>query len=244
MLFRMFLLLGLQHTTAAEAGILTGTAPAITAVLSRLLLKETMNANQIFGITITVAGVFLIQNLFMLEHSFMLDHLIGNILVLCAAGCESLFNVSSRFAVVNTRTAAKPVMPPIVRTVLVSLVALLLCIIPACFERPIDSLADLGLREWLLLIWYGVFITALSYLLWYMGISRCPASTAATFSGMMPFTALVLSVLVLGEQSSVQQWCGGLLVISGMVLIGLKKNKRNNLQAAVDRDVLDKRQAT
>jgi drug/metabolite transporter (DMT)-like permease len=105
------------------------------------------------------------------------------------------------------------------------LIALLFCIIPACFEQPSVSLAALGLREWLTLIWYGVFITALSYLLWYMGISRCPASTAAAFSGMMPFTALVLSVLVLGEYASLLQWCGGLLVIAGMVLIGMEKRR-------------------
>ena len=222
-LFRMFLLFGLEHTTAAEAGILIGTTPAITAVLAWLLLKETMRANHIFGIASTVAGVLLIQNLFMPGLTFLPDHLIGNLLVLCAAACESLFNVSSRFAVVSARSAEQHVMPSISRTAIVCLIALMLCIVPACLERPAGSLAALGWREWLTLIWYGVFVTAVSYLLWYKGISRCMASTAAAFSGMMPFTSMVLAVLILGEQASVLQWCGGLLVIFGMVLIGRAK---------------------
>ncbi|GJM77446.1 hypothetical protein HMSSN036_96620 [Paenibacillus macerans] len=49
-----------------------------------------------------------------------------------------------------------------------------------------------------------------------------PAATAAAFSGLMPFTALLLSVLVLGESSYWLQWVGGLLVILGIILIAGK----------------------
>jgi drug/metabolite transporter (DMT)-like permease len=38
---------------------------------------------------------------------------------------------------------------------------------------------------------------------------------------MMPFTALILSVLFLKEPAGLQQWSGGILIISGMVLIGM-----------------------
>jgi len=231
-LFRMFLLLGLLHTTSAEAGILTGATPAMTAVLSRLLLKEAMDANKIIGILSTVAGILFIQGLLMPGKSFMTEHLFGNILVLCAVACESLFNVCSRIAVVKARSMEKVSMPPIAKTVLVSFIALVLCLIPACFEQPVSLLAKLGLRGWLSLVWYGVFVTALAFLFWYSGIKRCPVSTAAAFSGMMPFTALLMSVLILGEHAAIQQWCGGILVISGMVLIGRIGNKLNNQEAA------------
>ncbi|MCL6612589.1 MAG: DMT family transporter [Peptococcaceae bacterium] len=230
-LFRMFLLLGLLHTTSAEAGILTGATPAITAVLSRLLLKETMGASKITGILSTVTGILFIQGLLVPGKCFLPDHIFGNILVLCAAACESLFNVCSRVAVVKARPAEKAAMPPMVKTVIVSFIAMFLCLIPACFEQPAGSLAKLGLQGWISLVWYGVFVTALAFLFWYSGIKRCPASTAAAFSGMMPFTALLLSVLILGEHAAVQQWFGGILVISGMVLIGRGGNKSISQEA-------------
>ncbi len=230
-LFRMFLLLGLLHTTSVEAGILTGATPAITALLSGLLLKETMSASKTIGILCTVAGVLFIQGLLVPGKSFMTEHIFGNVLVLCAAACESFFNVCSRIAVVRARPVDKAAMPPMVKTALVSLIAMLLCLGPACFEQPVGLLAKLGLQGWLALIWYGMFVTALAFLFWYSGIKRCPASTAAAFSGMMPFTALLLSVLILGEHAAIQQWCGGILVISGMALIGLERNKLSNQEA-------------
>lgn len=230
-LFRVFLLFGLLHTTSAEAGILTGATPAITAVLSGLLLKETMGASKIVGILSTVAGIFFIQGLFIPGKCFMPDLIFGNILVLCAAACESFFNVCSRIAVVKAQPADKAAMPPMVKAALVSFIAMFLCFIPACFEQPVDLLAKLGLQGWLSLIWYGVFVTALAFLFWYSGIKECHASTAAAFSGMMPFTALLLSVLILGEHAAIHQWCGGILVISGMVLIGRDGNKLSNQKA-------------
>lgn len=230
-LFRTFLLLGLLHTTSAEAGILTGTTPAITAVLSRLLLKETLGISKITGISSTVAGILFIQGLFIPGTSFIPDHIFGNILVLCAAACEAFFNACSRMAVVKARHANQAPMPPMVKTVLVSFIAMLLCLIPACFEQPAGLLAKLEFEGWLSLIWYGVFVTGLAFLLWYSGIRLCTASAAAAFSGMMPLTALLLSVLILGEHASIQQWCGGILIISGMVLIGRDTNKLSNQKA-------------
>lgn len=230
-LFRMFLLFGLLHTTSAEAGILTGATPAITAVLSRLLLKQTMGASKIIGILSTVVGILFIQGLLIHGKCFMPEHIFGNILVLCAAACESLFNVCSRIAVVKAQSMGKAHMPPMVKTVLVSFIAMFLCLIPACFEQPVGLLAKVGLQGWLSLIWYGVFVTALAFLFWYSGIKRCSAYTAAAFSGMMPFTALLLSVLILGEHAAIHQWCGGILVISGMVLIGRDRNTLSSQEA-------------
>jgi drug/metabolite transporter (DMT)-like permease len=226
-LFRTFLLFGLVYTTAAEAGILTGATPAITAILSRLVLREPMGAKKLAGIFCTVAGVLFIQGLFIPGSQFAPAHIFGNLLVLCAAACESLFNICSRIAVLKTRSVNKAPIPPIVQTVLVSLIAMVLCFIPACFEQPVTLLTKAGMPAWLSLIWYGVFVTALAFLFWYAGIKRCPASTAAAFSGMMPFTSLILSVLILGERTVIQQWCGGILVILGMVLIGCNDKRLN-----------------
>lgn len=47
---------------------------------------------------------------------------------------------------------------------------------------------------------------------------------AAAFSGMMPLTAMLLSVTLLGEAAGWTQWIGGALVMLGMALIGLKRH--------------------
>ena len=109
-----------------------------------------------------------------------------------------------------------------VQTTLVTAGALLLCLIPAAFQQPVDRLSQLGLVSWATLVWYGVFVTALAYLCWYAGIKRSGAFTAAAFSGLMPLASMLLSTALLREQADVFQWLGGACVIAGMALIGMR----------------------
>ena len=221
-LFRMFLILGLLRTSAGEAGLLTGATPAITAILAALLLKEKANRFKAAGIFSTVIGFFLIQGL-AAGSGFSKSHLIGNLLVLCAACCESLFNILSRSFAKSTNAEKDTALHPIEQTVAVSALTLLLCLIPVAFEAPVPHLLNLDLLGWFALLWYGVFVTVLAFICWYAGINRCGAITAAAFSGMMPFTSLVLSVLLLGEEAGFGQWFGGFFVISGIMLIAANK---------------------
>lgn len=219
-LFRMFLLMGLRLTGAGEAGVLTGATPAATVLLACFVLKEKMNKNSAAGICCTVLGIAVLHGIFAPGSSFLPEHIPGNLLVLCAAVCESVFNILSRVSILSKDSGNAQPQDPIVRTAIVCMIALLFCILPAASENPVTALTRLGLFEWLALLWYGLFVTALAFIFWYSGIKRCTACTAAAFSGMMPFASLVLSVLILGETAGFSQWCGGLLVIAGMVLIG------------------------
>lgn len=224
-LFRLFLIEGLVRTSSGEAGILTGATPAITAILAMIVLKERVDAKKIIGILCTVLGILTIQGLFSPSGSLSTEHFVGNILVLCAASSESVFNVLSRVFAVGEEIRGQPA-NAIVQTTIVSTIAFVLCIIPAMFEQPFAVLGTLRLTQWVALAWYGVFVTAVAFFCWYSGIKRCGAFTAAAFSGMMPFTAMVLSILILGEKAGTQQWLGGGLVILGMVLIGIKRADR------------------
>jgi drug/metabolite transporter (DMT)-like permease len=221
-LFRLFLLLGLHHTTAGEAGLLTGATPAITAILAAVFLKERINSQKATGILCTVAGILLIQEL-AAGADFNKAHLLGNLFVLCAACCESIFNILSRSFVKKSDAADGTVLTPLAQTAVVSTVTMILCLIPSALENPVVRLSALALSDWFALMWYGVFVTVLAFICWYAGIRRCSAITAAAFSGMMPFTSLLLSVLLLGEQAGPRQWSGGFLVIIGIVIIALKE---------------------
>lgn len=225
-LFRMFLLTGLLYTSTAEAGILTGATPAITALLAGVLLKEKADKPKLIGILGTVGGIMLLQGFLTSGNAFVMKHFVGNLLVLCAAACESIFNIFSRSFAVKAEEADQYRLPPAVQTIIVSSVTLLLCLIPAFLEHTPPLSAGLGAREWLALAWYGVFVTALAFLCWYLGIQSCGAFTAAAFSGMMPFTSMLLSVVLLGERPYLRQWLGGLFIIAGIILIGGSRPNR------------------
>lgn len=231
-LFRLFLLHGLLRTTAGEAGILTGATPAITVLMAAIFLKEPMYTQRVLGVISSVAGILLVQGALWAGHGFSVEHLIGNVMVLAAATCESAFNVLSRSG--SMKAAQSQELDPIVQTTLVAGIAFLLCLGPALVEHPIPRLFSLALSGWFALIWYGFFVTALAFIFWYAGIRRCDASVAAAFSGMMPFTAMLLSVLILGEHPGWQQWLGGLMIVIGMLLSSLDQSGRQR-QAEIEK---------
>jgi len=232
-LFRMFLLQGLLRTSTAEAGILTGAAPALTALLALTFLKERVYAKGIAGIFSTVGGILLIQGVVSTGGQFSVAHVLGNLLVLCAAASESTFNILSRLHHIRkterqgappdqtrSKSSTAKSFDPIVQTAFVTGIAGLLSMIPAFLENPLPALALLGVREWAAIVWYGIFVTALAFIFWYAGIKRSNASKAAAFSGMMTLMGLILSVTLLHEHTSWPQWTGGALIILGMILIG------------------------
>ena len=225
-LFRMFLLQGLIRTSTGEAGILTGATPAITYLLAIVILKEPLRKIRIIGLVITITGILLVQGILLPDSGLTMIHFAGNILVLCAATCEAIFNVLSRFSFVKAATDKQMKIDILLQTTLVTCIAFLLCLVPAFMEKPIHSLLALNVGQWLVLVWYGVVVTALAFFFWYAGIKRCEASIAAVFSGMMPFTALLLSVIILGERPAWLQYIGGLLVIAGMVVSGFNAENK------------------
>ena len=222
-LFRFFLLTGLDFTSSAEAGVITGATPAITILLARLFLKENINKQRIAGIICTIAGILLVHKTLTSIGAFQTGHSTGNLMVLCAAACESSFNIFSR---VNTLKLKKTGgIHPLVQTAYVVGVAFAISAFAAVFEKPAILLAALSLTEWAGLMWYGFFVTALAFICWYAGIKHCRANTAAVFSSMMPLTSLLLSVLFLNETMTLQQWAGAALIIIGMVIVSVKPIK-------------------
>ncbi len=220
-LFRVFLLLGVQSTSTIEAGILTGATPAITALLAYVFIRERLTKKSLLGVGCAVGGIVLLQGLNLMGNSFSIGHFWGNIYILCAAASESLFQVLSRKH--QLTQAQKTQIEPMVQTLLVSFLAFLLCVVPAILERPAVSFAATGPVEWLALVWYGLVVTAVSYALFYAGVRRCDAYTAAACSGMMPLTSVLLSMLLFGETPGVAQCAGGALILAGMLLIGEKE---------------------
>lgn len=221
-LFRAFLLSGLKITSSLEAGILISCSPVITSTLAHFFLKEKANAKTFLGVSLAFIGILLLQGI---NTRLNTSHLLGNLLVLCAAASESVFNTLSRIYS-RSKSQGNKLFDPLLQTMLVSFVALILCLLPAFREHPFKSLSILDIRGWLSIIWYGFVVTLLSYILWYAGIKRCNAYTAAAYSCIMPLTSMLLSFIILGEAITGIQWVGSGLILLGVMLITIFTSKQ------------------
>jgi drug/metabolite transporter (DMT)-like permease len=227
-------------TSTVEAGILTGCTPAITTVLAFLVLREKLASQTVLGIICTVSGIILLQEINLGSAQFSIHHVVGNMLVLCAAASESIFNIISRKHSAKKSSDSDVQIHPMVQTLLVSAIAFVLSIIPALLEQPLAVLQKIELKEWLALVWYGLFVTALAFVFFYEGIKRCNAYTTAAFTGMIPLTSMLLSLFLLKESISYAQWGGGGLIILSMLLIGRKQVSRKKKQSQIHLLTTDK----
>ncbi len=219
-LFRVFLSLGLARTSAAEGGILTGTTPALTALLTWVFLREFLNKRKIVGVLLTMLGIMILQGFPFNLQAFNINHLLGNFMVLCAAGCEAVFGMLSRLLHRNSGAGGthQP-LSPVVHAGIISLVALAFCIIPMFLEAPLEPLLALPVSGWLALFWYGIFISVLAMTLIFKGAETCDGYAIAAFTGVIPVSALILSIIILNEPVSLHHWLGCVCIIAAILLM-------------------------
>lgn len=74
------------------------------------------------------------------------------------------------------------------------------------------------------IVYIGLITAALGYVLFVMGLKYIPSSAATTLSLAEPFTAAVLSVVIVGEQLNVSAWIGISLLMTGIIVLSIKPN--------------------
>ncbi|AMK09765.1 DMT family transporter [Pseudodesulfovibrio indicus] len=209
-LFTVFLLHGLTLTGPASAGVITSTTPACMGLIAWVFLKDRPHRRAVLGILLSVAGV-LVLNLAGTDGPGGANPVFGNLLVLAAVVFESLF-------LLIRKTVPEPLSPLAASTV-ISGFGLLWFLPGGVVEAASTDLSAISATGWLVVGYYGAFVTVLAYLFWFAGITRVAPSTAGVFTAVMPVSALILSALVLNEPIGWQQLAGCGCVLGSIVLI-------------------------
>jgi drug/metabolite transporter (DMT)-like permease len=223
-LFSVFLLYGLKFTTAAESGIITSTTPAVLGLISFLFLKERLTWNKGIGITFSLFGILainLISTGTMSERGN--DPLLGNLLVFGAVIGEALFTIF--------RKVASERVTPLAGATLMSILGFLMFLPFAIFEARVFDFSRATIADWFPVVYYGIVVTVIAFTLWFRGLSKVPASTAAVFTGVWPVSAVLLSYLILKEQFVVSHLLGIVCVLLGILLIARDPLQMRDKQA-------------
>ncbi|MHC1685217.1 MAG: DMT family transporter [Clostridiaceae bacterium] len=218
-LFRVFLLYGLKYTTAVEGGIITSTTPIVIAILSFVFLKEKLSIGKLFGAVLSVGGIILVNltnlNLDSLNRT---NFILGNLLVFGAVLGESLFTVLRKRVHINKVTTMLSV------TVVV-IFSLIMFTPVAIIEAYNFDFSLLQISDFVIISYYGIFVTIVAYYLWFLGVSKVSASTAGIYTAIAPVSTLILSFILIKEQILERHVIGIVLVIIGIVVSSRDENK-------------------
>lgn len=211
-LFSIFLLEGLKYTTAAESGVITSTTPAMAGLLAFLLLNERLTRANLLALALAVAGI-LILNLAGTGAPRLRgpNPWLGNLLVFGAVVGESLFIALGK--IVSARIS------PLGISTAVSLLGLAMFAPVAVVQALRFDFSALAWTDWLPVLYFGIVVTVVAFLLWYSGLAHVPAGSAAVFTGVLPVSAVLLSYLVLDETFLWSHLLGGLFVLAAIALI-------------------------
>ncbi len=210
--FTLLMLNGVARTSAVAAGVITSTIPAVVALFAWIFLKEKPGGRAWASIVLAIAGVLVIN----VAQSGDSDagSLSGNLMVLGAVCCESLYVILSR-----RLTQTLPAIDICAYTHTIGLLLML----------PLGATSFVGFAwhsvswsTWALVIWYGLSASIFSFWLWMKGIRHVDGSLAGVFSAVLPIAAALYGIAFLGERPTIAHGIALTCVVVGIALASLK----------------------
>ena len=219
-LFSLLMLYGVRLTSATSAGIITSTVPAIIALLSFFFLREKLSIPQILSIALTVLGISIITFQEGPSNMEFQKFFWGNLLVFGAVVSEALFTIFAK--------KLASILTPIQMAAGVNIIGFVLYLPFAIVEALSFHFSHLGLSNWLLIFYYSITASVLSFVLWYKGVSKVKASIAGLFTGFIPVSATLVGIIFLKESFGWNQTIGMICVLFAIFLgtrEGLRKKE-------------------
>ncbi len=213
-LFSLCMLFGVSLTSAVSAGVIMASIPAVVALMSWLFLKEKISPRVALALACAVLGIALVS-LSKPAGEAAPDSLawLGNLLLVGAVLCEAAY------AVIGKRLTC--VLGPKRITALINLWGFAL-VTPLGLWMALDfNFASVSPSIWGLLLFYGLAASVWTVWLWMTGLQCVPAHQAGVFTVMLPISAALVGVTVLGERMGGAQIAAFGLALAGVVLATL-----------------------
>lgn len=210
--YTTLLISGLSLTSAANAGVIIGTLPVVSAAISILVLGERPQRFLLLAIGLAAAGVFSIA----FSPVAGSGSLVGDMLIFGAVICEGLF------ILLNKRLGTA--IPPLTQSSLMTAIGFVVAGVPALFEHH-----DIGIASQsalLAVVYYALVPTVGGFILWYAGAERVSGAEASLFTAVAPATAVIFAFLVLGEAIGPNQILGIACVLAAVIGLGLASLRR------------------
>ncbi len=201
--------LGLARTSATDAGLISGSVPAVTAGLSAVVLKERLGFLRTLGIAGSMSGVAVMV---LGSSSAGAGSLEGDLLLLVPPLAWAVYTLINK-KVGGTVSESM---------VLVTTMAFgVLFLLPgAVLEMMSAGFGPISASGWVSLLFLGFGGSAGSFFCWNAALRRLDAAEASTYINLVPLVTVVSAALMLGESLTVPQALGGALVVLGVYLAG------------------------
>lgn len=203
------LTIGLVWTTATNASLIGATESAFVVILAAIFLNEKITVRSAAGVAFAMIGVMALE-----RFDFVGRFNVGDWIVLGGSLAAGFYVVIAAKTVQHTDAITMTVWQFTFATIMSGALAVPMWIIE--FE-PLPVGVSPG--YWVAAIGVGGVCFATSFVLYNISIKHVPAGLAGIILNTVPLVGVITAILFLGEVLTTWHVIGGLLIITGVMLV-------------------------
>lgn len=222
-LFTICMIYGVSLTDAVSAGVTLAAIPAAVAVMGWAFLRERVAPRTWIAVACAVVGIALFS-LSKPEHSALTTQALepenaqnkawlGQLLLVGAVICEAAYTVIGKKLTGS--------LGPKRITSLINLWGFVLTTPFGLYLALGFDFAAVGWGTWALLVFYALAACMWTVWLWMTGLKVVPAAQGGVFSVMLPVSAALVGVLVLGESLTGMQLFAFAIALASVLMATL-----------------------
>ncbi len=206
---------GELHVPAGTASIIVSAAPLVSVAVARVVFHERITRFTIAGSAVALAGVVLV----------------------CVARAD--ISVSRSVWLVVAAMVAQGIFHPLQRPLLETYrgleVATYCMVAGTLMTLPLvpfgwSELRGASAGGWAAAVYLGVFPSALAFVLWANTVAHLPIASATSLLYLVPPVAVLIAWIWLDEIPTAIELLGGLIVITGVVIVARGNRVRQHRQ--------------
>jgi drug/metabolite transporter (DMT)-like permease len=220
--YSFFFMKGLNHVPAARAALLVALSPVMTLVLAAVVFGEAISWKIASGMVCSLLGSVVV-----ISHGSLSGLLAGDAVGVgeyLLGGCALSWSL---YSILGKKLMQS--LSPLVFSTYTSCAGWVFLVIGAAVLEPADSFLAvnvfqaLGFEVHSMVVFLGLGATALAYVWYFNGVDVLGAGTAAAYNSLVPAFGVLCSLLYLGEKTEPALWLGGVLTLTGVVIINHAK---------------------
>ncbi|MFF4960061.1 DMT family transporter [Streptomyces sp. NPDC001222] len=213
--YQLLLNWGELHVPAGTASLIVAVAPAISALLAAVFLRERLTAARITGSCVALAGAAVIA-----VAGGDTGYTAAAWIVLAAAGAQALYHLGIK-PLLRVYTGLE-----VAAYAMWAGTALLLPLAPAAVRAVVHAPVEADLAA----LYLGALPSAAGFVLWGYAVARLTVTAATAALYLVPAVALGVAFVWLGERPHPVELAGGLLTLAGVALVGRPTGARRGVR--------------
>lgn len=209
-IFQIFLILGVNSSTAGNAALLMSLLPLIVLIINTLILKEAMNLKFLFLVLITIIGVVIVILGSGKKLSFSKEYAVGALLIFISEAGYGIYTVVSKK--LSSKYTNYQLM-----TYILAVTTLLS--IPISYKQVIKyNITTIPAVAWLSIIFSGALAVCLGNYTWIWAVKKIGSNKTSMFNNLQPIFGIFAAFIILGERMNIIQIIGALIIIVSLYL--------------------------